>query len=36
MSGEEIGLPRMEARPTADLTVEMKRKQEIREKQGVA
>jgi len=36
MGGEEIGLPRMEARPTADLTVEMKRKQEIREKQGVA
>lgn len=36
MSGEEIGLPRMEARPTATLTVEMKRKQEIREKQGVA
>jgi len=36
MSGEEIGIGRMEARPTADLTVEMKRKQEIREKQGVA
>lgn len=36
MSGEEIGLARMEARPTATLTVEMKRKQEIREKQGVA
>ncbi len=36
MSGEEIGLGRMEARPTADLTVEMKRKQEIREKQGIA
>ncbi|VAW44913.1 DksA family protein PA5536 (no Zn-finger) [hydrothermal vent metagenome] len=36
MSGEEIGVGRMEARPTADLTVEMKRKQEIREKQGVA
>ncbi len=36
VSGEEIGLGRMEARPTADLTVEMKRKQEIREKQGVA
>jgi len=35
-SGDEIGLGRMEARPTADLTVEMKRKQEIREKQGVA
>ncbi|WP_127470923.1 RNA polymerase-binding protein DksA [Thiomicrorhabdus aquaedulcis] len=36
ISGDEIGLPRMEARPTADMTVEMKRKQEIREKQGVA
>ncbi len=36
LSGDEIGLGRMEARPTADLTVEMKRKQEIREKQGVA
>ncbi|QCU90152.1 RNA polymerase-binding protein DksA [Thiomicrorhabdus sediminis] len=36
MSGEEIGIARMEARPTATLTVEMKRKQEIREKQGVA
>lgn len=36
MSGDEIGLGRMEARPTATLTVEMKRKQEIREKQGVA
>lgn len=36
MSGDEIGLARMEARPTATLTVEMKRKQEIREKQGVA
>jgi len=36
VSGDEIGLGRMEARPTADLTVEMKRKQEIREKQGVA
>ena len=36
ISGEEIGLARMEARPTADLTVEMKRKQEIREKQGIA
>lgn len=36
MSGDEIGLLRMEARPTATLTVEMKRKQEIREKQGVA
>lgn len=36
MSGEEIGLPRMEARPTATLTVEMKRKQELKEKQGIA
>ncbi|MEA1989150.1 MAG: RNA polymerase-binding protein DksA [Pseudomonadota bacterium] len=36
ISGDEIGLGRMEARPTATLTVEMKRKQEIREKQGVA
>ena len=36
MSGDEIGLARMEARPTADLTVEMKTKQELREKQGVA
>lgn len=36
MSGEEIGLARMEARPTATLTVEMKRKQEMREKQGIA
>lgn len=34
-SGEEIGVARMDARPTADLTVEMKRKQEIREKQGI-
>jgi DnaK suppressor protein len=36
ISGDEIGLARMEARPTATLTVEMKRLQEIREKQGVA
>lgn len=36
LSGDEIGLGRMEARPTADLTVEMKTKQELREKQGVA
>lgn len=36
ISGDEIGLGRMEARPTADLTVEMKTKQELREKQGVA
>ncbi|UQB41369.1 RNA polymerase-binding protein DksA [Thiomicrospira microaerophila] len=36
ISGDEIGLARMEARPTATLTVEMKRQQEIREKQGIA
>ncbi|GAB6034351.1 RNA polymerase-binding protein DksA [Galenea microaerophila] len=36
ISGEEIGLARMEARPTATLSVEMKRKQELKEKQGVA
>ncbi|MDG4812804.1 RNA polymerase-binding protein DksA [Hydrogenovibrio sp. 3SP14C1] len=36
MSGDEIGLARMEARPTATLTVEMKTKQEMREKQGIA
>jgi len=36
MSGEEIGLARMEARPTATLTVEMKTKQELKEKQGIA
>ncbi|AZR82062.1 MULTISPECIES: RNA polymerase-binding protein DksA [Piscirickettsiaceae] len=36
MSGEPIGLARMEARPTATLTVEMKTKQEMREKQGIA
>jgi DnaK suppressor protein len=35
VSGDEIGLARMEARPTATLTVEMKRQQEIREKQGI-
>lgn len=35
VSGDEIGLARMEARPTATMTVEMKRQQEIREKQGV-
>lgn len=35
ISGDEIGLARMEARPTATLTVEMKSKQEIREKQGL-
>ncbi|MEA3404788.1 MAG: RNA polymerase-binding protein DksA [Pseudomonadota bacterium] len=36
ISGDEIGLARMEARPTATLTVDMKTKQELREKQGVA
>ncbi|MGC9385371.1 MAG: RNA polymerase-binding protein DksA [Hydrogenovibrio sp.] len=36
MSGDPIGLARMEARPTATLTVEMKTKQEMREKQGIA
>lgn len=36
ISGDEIGLARMEARPTATLTVEMKSKQEIREKQGIS
>jgi len=36
LSGEEIGIARMEARPTATLTVEMKTKQEMREKQGIA
>lgn len=36
LSGDEIGIARMEARPTATLTVEMKRQQEMREKQGVA
>jgi DnaK suppressor protein len=35
ISGDEIGVARMEARPTATLTVEMKRQQEIREKQGI-
>lgn len=35
-SGDEIGLNRMEARPTADMTVEMKTKQEMKEKQGIA
>lgn len=36
ISGEEIGLERMDARPTATLTVEMKRQQELREKQGLS
>ncbi|MDR9497668.1 MAG: RNA polymerase-binding protein DksA [Hydrogenovibrio sp.] len=36
ISGDEIGLARMEARPTATMTVEMKTKQEMREKQGIA
>jgi len=35
VSGDEIGVPRMDARPTADMTVEMKTKQEMREKQGI-
>lgn len=35
LSGDEIGVSRMDARPTATLTVEMKRKQEMREKQGI-
>lgn len=36
VSGDEIGVGRMDARPTADMTVEMKTKQEMREKQGIA
>ena len=36
VSGNEIGLARMEARPTADMTVEVKTKQEMKEKQGIA
>jgi len=36
VSGDEIGVARMDARPTADMTVEMKRKQEMKEKQGIA
>jgi len=36
ISGNKIGLLRMEARPTANMTVEMKTKQEIKEKQGIA
>ena len=35
LTGEEIGLERLEARPTATMTVEAKRKQEMREKQGI-
>lgn len=35
VTGEEIGLARLEARPTATMTVEAKRKQEMREKQGI-
>lgn len=36
ITGEEIGLERLEARPTATMTVEAKAMQELREKQGVA
>jgi DnaK suppressor protein len=36
VSGDEIGVGRMDARPTADMTVEMKTKQEMKEKQGIA
>lgn len=36
MTGEEIGLERLEARPTATMTVEAKAMQELREKQGIA
>jgi DnaK suppressor protein len=36
MTGEEIGLERLDARPTATLTVEAKAMQELREKQGLA
>jgi DnaK suppressor protein len=35
ISGEEIGLDRLEARPTATMTVEAKAMQELREKQGI-
>lgn len=34
-SGEEIGITRMEARPTATLTVDMKKKKEQQERQGL-
>jgi DnaK suppressor protein len=36
VSGDEIGLARLEARPTATMTVEAKAMQELREKQGLA
>ncbi|MCI4412279.1 MAG: RNA polymerase-binding protein DksA [Thiotrichales bacterium] len=36
VTGEEIGLERLEARPTATMTVEAKAMQELREKQGIA
>jgi DnaK suppressor protein len=36
ITGEEIGLERLDARPTATLTVEAKAMQELREKQGLA
>ncbi len=35
ITGDEIGVARMDARPTADMTVAAKTKQEIREKQGI-
>jgi DnaK suppressor protein len=35
ISGDEIGLDRLEARPTATMTVEAKAMQELREKQGI-
>lgn len=35
-TGDEIGLERLEARPTATMTVEAKALQELREKQGIA
>jgi len=36
VTGDEIGLDRLEARPTATMTVEAKAMQELREKQGLA
>ncbi len=35
VTGEEIGLARLDARPTADMTIEAKERQELLEKQGV-
>lgn len=35
ITGDEIGLERLEARPTATMTVEAKAMQELREKQGI-